>query len=387
MMKEEARSAHVRGWKTYALVSLLVLVPVYWQPRVQGGDLSSHIYNAWWIQMIEGGRTEGLEVVRQTTNVLFEWLLRGLFYVGGAEFAQRISVSIAVLVFVWGAFGFVSVAAGRKAWHLLPCIAMLAYGWVFHMGFFDFYLSIGFCFWALFLVWDGSRRGMVFATPVIVLAYLAHAVPVVWTCGLMAHQLLARRASARVRMYITAGWLSAMVLLHIAITAGAASRWSPLQIKLSTGADQVWVFGAKYYLILVGLLVIWSLLFLNLLHKSGPQQVVSGIPFQLCVISAAAVFILPTTALIPGFPHKLVFIAERMSLGVGVCVCALLGAAIPKAYERYALIGLAAVFFCFLFGDERALNSREDRLDDALASVVNPRPSAVLTPGHLIGPK
>src|SRR3954447_6826783 len=90
---------HGRVW--YVLVSILLLAPVYWQPRVQAGDLSSHIYNAWLTQLIETGQTQGLVVVRQTTNILFDLMLGTLFRLAGAEFAQRISVSIAVLVFVW----------------------------------------------------------------------------------------------------------------------------------------------------------------------------------------------------------------------------------------------------------------------------------------------
>src|SRR5690349_24819818 len=82
------------AWKIYLPVSLLVLLPVYWQPRVQAGDLSSHIYNAWLAQLIEAGRTEGLEIVRQTTNILFDLMLGGLLKVLGAELAQRISVSV-----------------------------------------------------------------------------------------------------------------------------------------------------------------------------------------------------------------------------------------------------------------------------------------------------
>src|SRR5262249_33207104 len=160
-----------------------------------------------------------------------------------------------------------------------------------------------------------------------------------------------------------------MMVIHVAAGRTMFSRWSPQQIKMSTGADQVWVFDGKYYIVLAGLLVIWSLLFLNLVRKAGPQQVVSSIPFQLCVISAAAVFILPSTILIPGFQHKLVYIAERMSLGVGICVCALLGAAIPKAYERYALAALAVLFFGFLFRDERILNSLEDHIDDIVSQL------------------
>src|SRR5438067_300867 len=106
-------------WKRLA-VSVLLLLPCFWQPRLQAGDLSSHIYNAWLAQLIESGRAEGLMIVRQTTNVLFDLMLSGLFRVFGTEWSQRIAVSIAVLTFVWGAFGFVCAVAGRRAWHLLP---------------------------------------------------------------------------------------------------------------------------------------------------------------------------------------------------------------------------------------------------------------------------
>jgi hypothetical protein len=357
------------GWKAYVSLSVLILLPVYWQPRVQAGDLSSHIYNAWLAQLIEAGRTEGLEIVRQSTNILFDLMLGGLLPLLGAELAQRLAVSIAVLVFVWGAFRFVSVAAGRRAWHLLPCIVMLAYGWVFHMGFFNFYLSMGFCFWTLSLLWDWNRRGVMWAVPMLMFAYLAHALPVVWTAGLLAYQVLARRVTPRVRIYLTGLWLFAMTVVHVVVGRTTFSRWSPQQIKMTTGADQVWVFDGKYYLVLAGLLVVWSLLFLDMLRESGPQRVINSIPFQLCVIAAAAVFILPTTVLIPGFQHKLVYIAERMSLGVGICVCAFLGAAIPKAYERYALVVLSIVFFGLLFRDERILNSLEDRIDDVVSQL------------------
>jgi len=46
----------MRKW-WYIALSFLMLAPVYWQPRVQAGDLSSHIYNAWLAQLIEAGRT------------------------------------------------------------------------------------------------------------------------------------------------------------------------------------------------------------------------------------------------------------------------------------------------------------------------------------------
>jgi hypothetical protein len=358
----------MRKW-WYIALSVLLLAPVYWQPRVQAGDLSSHIYNAWLAQLIETGRTQGLVVVSQTTNILFDLMLGGLFRLFGAELAQRISVSVAVLVFVWGAFRFISVVGGRPAWHLLPCIAMLAYGWVFHMGFFNFYLSMGLCLWALATVWEWQPRRVAIAALLLAVAYLAHALPVVWTIGLLLYQWLARRMSPRSRVYVTAGWLLGMVALQIVVGHTMFSRWSAQQIKMATGADQVWVFDGKYYVVLVGLLIVWGMLFIDLLRASGPRSVVSSVPFQFCVLSAAAVSILPTTVLLPGFHHTLVYIAERMSLGVGICVCALLAAARPRALQRYAMALVAVVFFGFLYRDEKVLNAIEDRIDGVISQV------------------
>jgi hypothetical protein len=111
------------------------------------------------------------------------------------------------------------------------------------------------------------------------------------------------------------------------------------------------------------------MLFINLLRESGAAWVVSGVPFQFCLISAAVVSILPSTILLPGFHHALVYIAERMSLGVGICVCALLAAARPRAFERYAMALVAMVFFGFLYRDEKILNVLEDRIDRVISRI------------------
>jgi hypothetical protein len=353
----------------YVLVSLLLLLPCYWQPRVQAGDLSSHIYNSWLAQLIESGHMQGLVIVGQSTNILFDLMLAGLFKLLGAEAAQRISVSMAVLIFVWGAFAFAAVVSGRRPWQVMPCIAMLAYGWVYHMGFFNFYLSLGLCFWALALLWKASPRRVAAAVPILVLAYLAHALPVAWAACLAGYLLLAGRMPPKWRVYAIASSLVAMVAVHVVIDSTMVMHWSPRQIAMTTGLDQIWVFDAKYYVVLVGLLLIWGRLFLNLMRLTGARQVVSSMAFQFCVISAAGIFILPTTVLIPGFHHSLVYIAERMSLGVGICVCALLAAARPPRYERYALVLLAVVFFGFLYRDEHLLNSFEDQMQDTVASL------------------
>ena len=214
----------------YVVASLLLLVPCYWQSRLQLGDLSSHIYNAWLAQLIESGRAPGLAIVPQTTNVLFDLMLSGLFKTLGAEAAQRISVSLAVLTFVWGAFAFVSVVAGRRAWSLMPAIAMLAYGWVLHMGLFDFYLSLGLCFWALALAWEWKPRRVAAAVPVLIVAYVAHGLPVAWTVALLAYLWLARPMTPPKRAILMAASLAAMVAARAVVTGMMSYIWLPQQI-------------------------------------------------------------------------------------------------------------------------------------------------------------
>jgi hypothetical protein len=167
--------------------------------------------------------------------------------------------------------------------------------------------------------------------------------------------------------WLTAGSLLTMILVHWTLSRYLVTQWSPLQIGSATGLGQVWVFDLKYYFVLAGLLVVWGLLFLELVLRSGARRVASSLAFQICIVSAAGVFIMPGAVLIPGFQHSLVYIAERMSLGVGICVCALLGTVRAPAFLRYGLVPVALLFFGFLFRDERALNSFEDRMEDAVA--------------------
>lgn len=350
-----ALAALKRSRWLYVAVSLVLLLPCFWQRHIEAGDLSSHIYNAWLAQLIAHGQLHGLYIAGQTTNVLFDLMLGGLFNLVGADWAQRIPVALSVLIFVWGAFALARAVSGRMPWQILPCIAILAYGWVFHMGFFNFYLSLGMSFWALALLWEPNARRVAAAIAILAVAYLAHGLPVVWVAGLAAYNLVARHLPGRSRLLLTAGAIAAIVAMRIVIEAKWHNMWGAHQFALTTGLDQAWVFDSKYYVVLVALLFFWIVLFLNVTRASSGREVFAGVPFQFCIMSAAAVFLIPTAIQIPGYKHGLAFIAERMSLGVGICVCALLACAAPRRFEQRGMLVVAALFFAFLFHDERAL--------------------------------
>jgi hypothetical protein len=349
----------------YALISILLLVPCFWQSRLQAGDLSSHIYNAWLAQLIESGRAPGLSIAFQTTNVLFDIILSALFKAFGAAAAQRICVSFVVQIFVWSAFAFASKVSGRQCWTLLPSIAIVAYGWVFHAGFFNFYLGLGLCFWALTLAWDWTRWRLVAAVVLLVIAFSAHALPVAWAISVLAYVRLALQR----RPHLFGGTVLAIVLAGALINFMMDSKWSPEQITMITGLDQVHVFDAKYWLVYACMLLVWGLQFAHVLRQTGKRNVLTGIPFQVCVITAVGILVLPNLLTIPGYKHALAFIAERMSLALAICVCALLSLAQSGKYLIYSSAAVALLFFGFLYSDERVLNSFEDAMSEVVSQL------------------
>jgi hypothetical protein len=135
--------------------SILVLLPCVWHRRIEAGDLGSHLYNAWLAQLIGRGQAPGLYIVPQWNNILadlaFTWLGRVL----GLVAAEKIVVGLAVLIFFWGAFAFITVVARREPWFLVPGLAMVAYGYTFQMGFINYYLSLGLAFWVIALLCRG----------------------------------------------------------------------------------------------------------------------------------------------------------------------------------------------------------------------------------------
>jgi hypothetical protein len=197
----------------------------------------------------------------------------------------------------------------------------------------------------------------------LIVAYASHGLPVAWTVALLAYLWLARGITLPPkRAMLMAASLAAMVVGRAVVTGMMPYIWLPQQMVEITGADQLWVFDGKYLLPFLGLLLVWVLLLVRLLRQSGARSVLSSLPFQIGVLSAAGVLIVPTRLQIPGYNHALVYIAERMSLAVGICWCAVLARAPMRAYHRYAMALVALLFFGFLYRDEGILNALEDRM-------------------------
>ena len=173
------------------VISLLLLAPCFWHRRIETGDMPSHAYNAWLAQLIERGDAPGLYIVRQRNNVMTDLALEHLGNMLGLHAAERIVVAASVLIFFWGAFAFISAASLRAPWVLVPGIAMITYGWTFHSGFMNYFLSLGLGFFATALFGRGGARDCIVAAVLSGLVWLAHPMGLLCLAGMVAYVKLA----------------------------------------------------------------------------------------------------------------------------------------------------------------------------------------------------
>jgi hypothetical protein len=349
------------------LVSALLLFPCFWHSRIHAGDLSSHVYNAWLVQLVRQGVVQGLHIADRKTNVLFDLILESLLRAVGVDWAQRLSVSVCVLVFCWGAFAFCSAVAGRRPWHVMPLIALLAYGFVFHMGFFNFYMATGLSLLALALAWSARRRWL--AIPVFLAAAAAHVGAVLGIFALLAYGEICRRLPAPRRTWLLAGGVAGLAALGLALAKNFEVLWSPRQLFLVTGADQLIVFGTKYRILPFLLIAAWTAMVLKTAVRRQYSRDLSALAAHFAALTAAAVVLLPQSVFLLQGVHSLSYVSERLSFFLALWLCALCAEARPSRGEIALTATISLVFFSFLYVDTRALDRFEDRMRQAVAGI------------------
>ena len=351
-----------------ALVSLALLLPCFWQQQIEAGDLASHIYNAWLIQLIHQDQAPGLSVGHRSTNVLFDFMLDGLIARVGMVWAQRIAVGISVQIFFWGAFALVSRMTRKLPWFVSPMLAILAYGTVFNMGLFNYYLGGGLSLAAMAILWQATFWDGLVAVLLLAMAWLAQPLPVLWALGLLAYIYLARKLRARMRLVLFAICTGALAGTS-ALLLRWGSTWTPKQLTHITGADQSYMFGHHFYVVSVGLFVLWAQAFLQLARNLGWKRLITLIPVQLYLLCLIGCSLLPYTLNLPWYQAAFGGVPERIGWLSAVLMCALVAQVRnPQWYGRVAVL-LALVYFSLLYVDDRRMNRLEQRTESLVSTL------------------
>lgn len=345
------------------LISALLLVPCFWHSHIEAGDLGSHLYNAWLAQLVEQGRAPGVYVIRQWDNVLFDLMLFYFAKFFGLAAAEKIAVSLCVLIFFWGLFTFMKAASSRPPWPLAPCIAMLTYGYIFHMGFMNYYLSLGLACIGLALVWNFRRIGIIAAAVLAPLLLLAHPLGFLLFLGCAAYRFLWLKFPGAWKLLLPAVTIALFLFVHwfIAHQHTYDIEWRDKPFWQLSGADQFQVFGQRYawftlaialFFLLSNALAFFQPSFRNSFWKSR-------LPLELYLVSFCGTLLLPENVQTEANAGWIGALATRLTL-----VTAIFGlcwfASLPlRSWHLVLSSVIAVVFFTFIYQDTAFLNRME----------------------------
>jgi hypothetical protein len=353
-----------RGWRI-AAISAAALIPCYWHAKIEAGDLPSHVYNAWLGQLIERGQAPGLYFAKQWNNVLFDAMLLKLANLIGLPWAEKIAVSVCVLIFFWGAFAFIAASARRAPWSLAPGIAMVAYGWTFQMGFMNYYLSLGLAFAAVAIFWRGRGTDRVAGIVLAVLAFVAHPLGAMWIAGIVAYVKAAEALRGVWRWLLPVATLLAIAAARIFVTHHFQTAHTEIaRFHFFTGADQivlystryVWLAGVMAALCLVT--VVFGLLFDR---EASSSRWAIRVPMELWGVSVFAAAILPNEVYLARYSALISFLAPRLTSTTAVIVLCIVGCLEPRLRHLLGLSICAFFFFVWMYQDTGVLNRMEAR--------------------------
>jgi hypothetical protein len=346
------------------VISAIVLVPCFWHRRIESGDLGSHVYNAWLAQLAEQGKAPGVYIVSQWTNVIFDFML---FYLGkglGLAASEKIATSACVLVFFWGVFALMRATGAKPPWFLAPCIAMLAYGYVFHLGFMNYYLSVGLACFGLSLVWPMRKNGLIAAGLVAPVILLAHPLGFLWFLGTAAYRVLWLRVPGWWKLALPAGVVASCLAVHwfLKHSPGYEVSWPRISWRIS-GADEFHVFSYRGTYISAAILALALLISVLAVFPSWRRKEFwreRRILLELYLVSVCATAQLPenlhtnpSAGWLGGLATRLVLLNAIF----GLCWLASLPA---RAWHLFYYSTITVIFFIFLHQDTSLLNRMED---------------------------
>lgn len=352
-------------WIRIGLISAGVLVPCFWQRHIEAGDLGSHVYNAWLAQLIGQGRAPGLYLAPQWHNVLFDFVLLGVANVAGLLVAEKVAVALAVLIFFWGVFVLLVALTERVPWFLTPCMAMLAYGYSFNMGFFNYYISIGLACWSAGIFLGGPRSDWIVALALWPVIYLAHPIGFLFAVGITGYLALRGVLSGIWKLIVPVGTVGGVALLHwvLATHSDYDVDWTkdgPFYVF--NGSDQLVLYGDQYASLARAAVLFGVICFVVdavLRRKERASWKAFALPLELYVVAFVVIVLLPENIRPSADVAWIGLLVSRLTLVAAVFGLAVLGCLTPRKWQLlgFGLLGLA--FFVFLHDDAVSLNQTE----------------------------
>jgi hypothetical protein len=348
------------------------------QAHIATGDFCSHIYAAWIGNQARAGHIEGIALVHQRTNILFDDFLMFLLRHMNAVAAEHISLAALALAFFWGCFFFYRAIAGRLPWALAPIIFMIAYGIIFEVGFDNFLLSTAICLFALAALWRPNRWKIMLGLALFGLASYAHPMPVVWAGAIFAFRHIWARSSFRYRMALLMTSAVALKVLSLVLRRHAHAEFAPVPWIRVAGVGELSRHGPLYAVVAVSVLAMAISVFIKVVRTGGWRALLGQEAFGLFLLGIVGVLVLPAAfhfeRLVGGG-----FLAERYGFFATVLLGAALSAFDITRRQVAIMIVAAGLSFILLLQDAHEVT----RIDAAARSALQNLPHGSRVVGNL----
>jgi len=360
---------------TILVISLVLLIPCFWHAHIQAGDLGSHIYNAWLSQLAERGQAPGVYVARQWNNILFDVMVSNAAKMFGWHAAELLSVSVAVLIFFWGVFSFLAAATKKFPWALVPCITMLAYGYSFSMGFFNYYISLGLACFGLAAFWRGGAGNWLTALILSPLMLVAHPIGFLWFVATVVYVSLWRLIPEYWRLILPIVVIAGYFALRAFLVNDPRfdADWRPDPFFWMNGSDQLMIYGHRY-LILARAAVAWGIIcflpaFAQSLSAGGERARAFRLPLELYVVALTAAAFLPENFRSDHFAGWIGLIVSRLTSITAIFGLWVLALIPLRKWQVAGFTVCAAVFFVFSYQNTQSISRVESNAESLIAAL------------------
>jgi hypothetical protein len=351
-------------WAVIPALSALLIIPCFWHRHIEAGDLPSHTYNAWLAELVGEGKAPGLYTVWQRTNVLFDLMLLYAAKMFGFVAGPKLAVAVCVLLFFWGVFSFVAVSSGRIPWLITPLIAMLSYGYVFNMGFFNYYLSIGLACFGLALCWKGRNWDWLACGAIFCLTVLAHPIGPLWLVATLAYVALRKKVPGMRGFAIPAAVVAVFIAGHWYLDnyADMELDWLDKPFYFFNGTDQFVAYSVRCrWLAIACVAIVISWVASELLDRRARGEGWSryGFLVELYLLSFCVICFLPQDIRPEPTSSWVGFLVNRLTIITAIFALCGLSWLKPRKLMGGALLLCAVLYFVFLYQDTAAINRLE----------------------------
>jgi len=364
-----------RDFIVVAILSILLLIPCIWHAHIQAGDLGSHVYNAWLAQLANHGQAPGVYVAHQWNNILFDVTLGQSAKLFGWRGAEILTVWASVLIFFWGVFSFVSAITKRIPWLLVPCFAMLAYGYSFSMGFLNYYLSIGLACFSLAAFWRGAVGNWLTAALLSPFILLAHPIGFLWFVATIVYVTLWRTIPEYWRLILPVLAVVAyfVLRLHFTNNPDVAADWRDDPFYWMNGSDQLITFGHRY-LILARIALAWGILsflptFAAKWREGKDALRPFRLPVELYLVALTAAAFVPENIHSDLFAGWIGLLVSRLTTITATCGLCVLGLLPLRKWQAAGFAVCALVFFAWNYQDTRRISRVEANAEALIANL------------------